>query len=86
MPTFLYSVHLLFVVYSLLLLVRILGSWFPQFQDAAFFRFIRHYTDPYLNLFRRWIPPLGMIDFSPVVAIIALQILEKIVMALLLLI
>ena len=32
---------------------------------------------PYLNLFRRIIPPMGGIDFSPVVAIIALNLIEN---------
>ena len=35
---------------------------------------------PWLNLFRRFIPPMGGIDFSPVVAIIALQLVQKLVL------
>ena len=38
---------------------------------------------PWLNLFRRFIPPMGGVDFSPVVAIIALQILQRLILQLL---
>lgn len=79
MSIFIYTIHLLFVVFTLILMARLLGSWFPQFQHTRFYRFLCHYSDPYLNIFRRIIPPLGMIDFSPVIALIALQILEKII-------
>jgi YggT family protein len=72
----------LFMVYTLLLLARILGSWFPQWHDHPVMRFICRYTDPYLNLFRRFIPPLGVIDLSPVVAFFALQIVEWLILSL----
>jgi YggT family protein len=42
-------------------------------------RFVRFYTDPYLNFFRRIIPPLGMLDVSPIVAFFSLQFIEIIV-------
>jgi YggT family protein len=67
-------ISFLFFVYTLMIFGRILGSWFPQAQNNQFMRFLVHYTDPYLNLFRRIIPPLGMIDLSPVVALLALQV------------
>ena len=38
--------------------------------------FVAHYTDPYLNLFRKIIPPLGMIDISPIFAIFCLNLLQ----------
>ena len=38
---------------------------------------------PWLNLFRRFMPPMGGIDFSPVVAIIALQLVQKLILQLL---
>ncbi len=66
----------LFLVYMIMLFVRILGSWFPEYRDTRFMLFIAFYTDPYLNLFRRFIPPLGMLDISPIVAFFALQLIE----------
>jgi uncharacterized protein YggT (Ycf19 family) len=45
-------------------------------------RFVAHYTDPYLGLFRKVIPPIGgVFDLSPLIAFIVLQILEKIIIA-----
>jgi YggT family protein len=63
----------------MMLVIRILSSWFPDLQDHPILRFIRFYTDPYLNIFRRFIPPLGMFDLSPLVAFFALQLLENFV-------
>lgn len=65
-----------FLVYMIMIFIRILGSWFPDFQDSTWFRFLAFYTDPYLSFFRSFIPPIGMFDFSPLVAFFALQLLE----------
>lgn len=72
----LHIVDSFFWVYMIMLFVRILGSWFPEYQDSHWMRFIAYYTDPYLDLFRRLIPPLGMFDLSPIIAFFALQVLE----------
>ena len=76
---FIYIVDKLFLVYTVMLFVRILSSWIPEFQGTRFMQFISFYTDPYLNFFRRFIPPLGMMDFSPIVAFLALSVIEQIV-------
>jgi YggT family protein len=62
-----------------MLSIAIISSWFPELEEFKVIKFIRFYTDPYLNFFRRWIPPLGMLDVSPIVAFIALRIIEAIV-------
>lgn len=72
-------IDILFQVYTLMILGRVLGSWVPQWQEKRFMLFIAYYTDPYLNLFRRLIPPLGMIDISPIVAFFALSILRQVI-------
>lgn len=69
----------IFLVYMLMLFVRILGSWFPEYSHHTAMRFVAYYTDPYLDLFRRVIPPLGMIDISPIVAFFALKLIENFV-------
>jgi len=74
---------LLFRVYMIMIIVRIIGSWFPEFQQTRFMQFIAFYTDPYLNLFRRIIPPLGMFDLSPIVAIICLEVIKSLFLSLL---
>lgn len=71
------TIDTLFLVYTMMLFTRIIGSWFPDFSQSRFMQFISFYTDPYLNAFRRVIPPLGMLDLSPIVAFFALQILEN---------
>jgi YggT family protein len=73
-------VNLLFQVYTLMLFARILGSWVPQVNEYQLMRFIAYYTDPYLNLFRRFIPPLGMFDLSPIVAFLALSFIQNLVL------
>jgi YggT family protein len=67
----------LFLFYTLMLIVRIFSSWVPEFQHTKFIQFIAFYTDPYLNLFRRFIPPLGMLDLSPIVAFLFLSFLQQ---------
>ena len=73
-----------FLVYMWMLIIRVLSSWFPEYQDKAFLRFIRYYTDPYLNFFRKFIPPLGVFDLSPIIAFFALQFIQMIITGLLL--
>lgn len=78
---FLYIIEVLFTVYTFLILVRILGSWFPQFAQSRIMGFVAACTDPYLNIFRKIIPPIGMLDLSPMIALFALQILQWVVVA-----
>ena len=77
-----YILNLAFTVYTFLLLARVIGSWFARFARSKWMQFIAFYTDPYLNLFRRVIPPLGMIDISPMVAFFVLQILQFFILSL----
>lgn len=70
----------IFSLYLCLILLRILLSWIPNinwYQQPA--KFIREVTDIYLDIFRRFIPPIGGLDFSPIIAIIVLQILQGII-------
>lgn len=71
------TIDIIFQVYILMLFARILGSWIPELNDSRFMRFVAFYVDPYLNLFRRIIPPLGMIDISPIFAFLALGFIES---------
>ena len=63
-------------LYLILIIIRILLSWF-QTVDWAYriISFLAPITDPYLNLFRSFIPPLGGIDLSPILAILVLQLI-----------
>ena len=80
-------VSALFTVYIVLIFIRILMSWIPRLPDnvvvQSVARFTREVTDPYLNVFRRFIPPIGAggmgLDLSPVVGVIILVILQGVI-------
>ncbi len=76
-------IHFIFLAYTLMLFARIMGAWFPSFQQFSVMRFINFYTEPYLKVFRRLIPPVGMIDLSPLLAFLALRVVEKILFSVL---
>lgn len=71
-------VNLIFRVYTFMLFARIIASWVPQLNEYRLMQFISYYTDPYLNFFRRFVPPLGMIDFSPIVAFLCLTVIQSV--------
>ncbi len=61
-------------IYTYLLIFRVLLTWFPNIDwYSQPFAALSQLTDPYLNVFRSVIPPLGGIDISPILAIILLQ-------------
>ncbi|MBA2870728.1 YggT family protein [Anoxybacillus calidus] len=64
---------LLIEVYSYALIVYILMSWFPNARDTKFGQILANICEPYLEPFRRIIPPIGMLDISPIVAILVLN-------------
>lgn len=80
-------VNAIFVVFTILILIRILMSWIPNPPVAGvgrtIFDFISQCTDWYLNIFRRFIPPIGMFDLSPIVAFFVLFIVRSVVIGLL---
>ena len=62
-------------LYSYLLIIRVLLTWFPTIEwSNQPFAALSQISDPYLNLFRSIIPPLGGMDFSPILAFLALNI------------
>lgn len=65
-------------IYLALLIIRILLSWFPNVDWSSMpFSILGQLTDPYLNIFRSIIPPLGGIDFSPILGFFLLNILQN---------
>ena len=71
----------LFYFYYILIIVRIFLTWVQTINwEQQPFAWIRSVTDPFLNIFRGIIPPIGgVLDISPILAIILLQILQGIV-------
>ncbi|PAV29925.1 hypothetical protein CIL05_08590 [Virgibacillus profundi] len=60
------------VIYSYAIIVYIFMSWFPGARESSFGQFLAKICEPYLEQFRKFIPPLGMIDLSPIVGIFVL--------------
>ena len=62
-------------LYSIVIVVYVLMSWIPQMSGwvADLNEILGKICDPYLDLFKKVIPPVGGIDFSPIAAIIVLQ-------------
>lgn len=80
----------LFLVYIILIFLNILISWVPRMPYNPALRavldFVKETTDPYLNLFRRILPPIGgggfALDLSPMLGVILLFILRAVVVGL----
>ena len=65
------------------MLAYILTSWVPQSKNNFIVEFLEAICEPYLKLFRKFIPPIGMLDISPVVALIVLSVIQNLIIALL---
>lgn len=67
--------------YSWVIVIWAILSWVPMSSSASLVQDIREVLDrlvsPYINLFRRYIPPFGGIDCSPMVALIVLEIVRN---------
>ena len=61
--------------YGFLIIAYVLMSWLPMNGGIAYdiYRVLGTLVEPYLGLFRRFIPPMGGMDFSPIIAIVLLQ-------------
>jgi len=83
-------VSALFLVFLVLIFIRILLSWIPRLPYNRYLMavvgFVHEVTDPYLNVFRRVLPPVGgagfALDLSPIIGIIVLVIVRGIVVGL----
>ena len=80
-------VQALFLVYILLIFIYILLNMmfslglrppYSRWTDAVM-NFLRDVCEPYLRIFRRFIPPIGMFDLTPMIAIILLYVVETVV-------
>ena len=66
-----------FTIYRYLLIGFILMSWVPALQSSAVGKFLETVCEPYLGFFRKFIPPIGMIDISPIVGLFVLVFIEQ---------
>lgn len=74
-------VSALIFVYFVLIIANVVLSWIQQFRPIPYnlalrsvTGFIEETTNPYLNLFRAWVPRIGPLDISPILAILLLSI------------
>ena len=64
----------LYNIYFYLLIAYVLLSWIPNARDSFVGQLLGRIAEPYLSIFRRFIPPIGgMLDVSPIVALFALR-------------
>jgi len=76
--TFIQGILAFLQIYSLLLIVRVLLTWFPNIDwSNPLLATLAQLTDPYLNLFRSIIPPIGGLDLSAILAFIALNLITS---------
>ncbi|WP_320667749.1 YggT family protein [Prochlorococcus sp. MIT 1307] len=65
-------------IYSLILILRVLLSWFPNLDwSNPVLSSISSITDPYLNAFRGIIPAIGGLDLSPILAFVVLNLMQQ---------
>jgi YggT family protein len=80
-------VNALFLVYTICILIRILMSWVTiapmRRWSRAVVEFLHDTTNWYLNIFRRFIPAVGPLDLSPIVALLVLGIVNRFVIEIL---
>lgn len=72
------GINAVFSLFYLIILIRCALSFIPGLdREKQPYKTIIEITDPYLDIFRKFIPPLGMVDISPIVAILLLGIIQK---------
>ena len=77
----------LFYVYTLCIFAYIIMNWLFAFGlripysrgSNAVLGFLRDVSEPYLRVFRRVLPPIGGLDFTPILAIIVLRIAQSVI-------
>lgn len=72
--------------YTMVIFVYVLMSWIPTNSGiiAEIYRVLGKICDPYLNLFKRLIPPIGgMVDITPIIALIVLQFVVSLIVKIL---
>lgn len=73
--------------YSMVIFVYVLMSWLPNTATGIIgdiYRVLGKLCDPFLNIFKRFIPPIGgVVDISPIIALLALQLIVRLIVIIL---
>ena len=77
-------INVAFEVYTWLIFIRIILSWVRLNPYQPLVKFIYETTEPVLGLFRRIIPPICVIDISPIAAFFALELVRRLLVNILL--
>ncbi len=71
------AVYKLFDLIMLLMLLKIFLSWLPNINwSAQPFKFLNEFTEIFFGIFRKMLPPIGYIDFSPIIAFIVVRMVQ----------
>ena len=69
--------------YTTIIFVYVIMSWIPNVETGVIgqvYRALGAICDPYLNLFRRLIPPIGgVVDITPIIALLVLQVIVRLI-------
>ena len=72
------AIRVIFEIYTFVLIFRVFMSWLPIPPENPFIRFVVSSTDPLLKPISRLVPPLGgMIDLSPIIALMILRVVQE---------
>lgn len=78
-------IYRLLDLYQSLIVIEVLLSWVASLTNNAvvrdIFEALAKLVEPYIGLFRRVIPPIAGLDFSPVFALLVLQLVQKLLLA-----
>jgi YggT family protein len=73
-------VYVLFQILTFAIFARVLLSWFPINPENPFVVILNEVTDPILRPLRRVVPSLGMLDLTPIVALVLLQVIQNLLL------
>ena len=77
-----YWIYRILDFYEILIVVWCIMSWFPNVNETVWRlrETLGTLVEPYLGLFRRYIPAMGGVDFSPIVAIVVLRLVQRLIL------
>jgi YggT family protein len=70
-------IDFLAIALQLLIVIRVIMSWVSPNPSSAIGRFLFDVTDPLLLPFQKVLPPMAGLDFSPILALVAIQVLQS---------
>jgi YggT family protein len=70
-------------VLNILILARVLLSWIPMDRDNPLIAFVYNITEPILGPIRRMVPSVGGLDLSPIIALVLLEVVQRVLLTML---